>query len=292
VPNPPAAVEFGFAGDEKTGWTRVLRDRDVRFRVLRTLNELRDAEVLQSDAFQVSERDLLSNVTLLSVAETGGAVIAAYLAEEPARPVGVLIGWGGFRGRPRMVSDLLVVRPDVRNLGLGAELKRLQAAIALERGFEEISWTVDPLRAANARLNFAKLGAISRQYEIDRYGSDFAAGLYGGLPTDRLHLVWEIASPRIIARLRGEMSSEHGSNFASYRPYAPGIEDDVALVSIPEDIDALVISSASAALEWRLRVRSSLTQAFAEGFAITGFEPSARSGDPTYVLTRAIRPTR
>ena len=212
-------------------------------------------------------------MTLLSVAETGGAVIAAYLAEEPDRPVGVLIGWGGFSGRPRIVSDFLAVRPEARNLGLGVELKRLQAALAIERGFEEIVWTVDPLRAANARLNFSKLGAISRHYEIDRYGSEFAAGLYGALPTDRLHLTWEITSPRVIARLRGEIPAGEVARFANDRQYTPGIEGNVALVDIPRDIDALVAESASDAWDWRMRVRSSLTEAFAEGFTITGFEP-------------------
>ena len=163
---------------------------------LATLEELSHAELVQQDVFQVTERDLLSNVSLLSVAETGGAVIAAYLSEHPRHPVGLLIGWGGFVNRPRIVSDLLAVKSQARNLGLGGELKRLQAALALDRGFEEIVWTVDPLRAANAHLNFTKLGAISRQYEIDRYGSSFATGLYGGLPSDRLHVVWQITLRR------------------------------------------------------------------------------------------------
>ena len=96
MPNPPAPADLGFIGNETSGWTKVLRGCNARFRILRTLDELTDAEFLQTDVFQVSERDLLSNISLLSAAETGGAVLAAYLAEEPDRPVGVLIGWGGF----------------------------------------------------------------------------------------------------------------------------------------------------------------------------------------------------
>ena len=38
--------------------------------------------------------------------------------------------------------------------GLGYALKVLQAAVTLEGGFEEMRWTVDPLRAANARLEY------------------------------------------------------------------------------------------------------------------------------------------
>ena len=47
MPNPPAPADFGFVGDENSGWTRVLRGRNVRFRILRTLDELTDAEALQ-----------------------------------------------------------------------------------------------------------------------------------------------------------------------------------------------------------------------------------------------------
>ena len=122
--------------------------------------------------FGVSERDLIPANELIVVPETGGAVIAAFLPDDPDRAVGVLLGWGGFVGRPRVVSDFLAIRPEARSLGLATELKRLQAAIALSRGFAEIVWTVDPLRAANARLNFGKLGATANQYEIDRYGVD------------------------------------------------------------------------------------------------------------------------
>jgi predicted GNAT superfamily acetyltransferase len=286
VPNPPAPADFGFKGNDRSGWTRTLRDHTVHFRVLRTLDELLDAERLQFDVFQVTERDLLSNVSLLSVTETGGAVIAAYLAEAPERAVGVLIGWGGYRNRPRIVSDLMAVRVEARNLGLGAELKRLQAALALERGFEEIVWTVDPLRAANARLNFAKLGAVASEYEIDRYGSGFATGLYGGLPADRLHLVWEITSPRVVARLRGEVPIGAAAGLSTLQAFTPGMEGDVAFVTIPDDIEALVATSASDAREWRMHVRSSLTEAFAQGFTITGFESHSPSGHPAYVLTR------
>src|SRR5690606_33268531 len=116
-------------------------------------------EELQEHVYGISERDIVSATELIVVEETGGAVIGVFLDDDPARAAGVLIGWGGFVGRPRLVSDFMAVRPEARNLGLAYEMKRLQAAIAARRGFQEIVWTVDPLLAANARLNFGKLGA-------------------------------------------------------------------------------------------------------------------------------------
>jgi chorismate synthase len=282
LPDPAA---LGFSGDEAAGWVRSLRGREIHFRLLRTLTDLAHAERLQEEVFGVSERDLIPANELIVVPETGGAVIAAFLPDEPDRAAGILVGWGGFVGRPRVVSDFLAIGPEARGVGLATELKRLQAAIALSRGFAEIVWTVDPLRAANARLNFGKLGATAHRYEIDRYGSTFATGLYGGLPTDRLHVTWDIVSPRVIARLLGQEDARRPAT-PDPAPFAPGTSEAAALVSLPADVDALLASKPDDALAWRLRVRDTLVRAFAAGFAITGFRPARGDTDPAYLLER------
>ena len=282
LPDPAA---LGFSGNEETGWVRSTRGREIHFRLLHSLADLVHAERLQEEVFGVSERDLIPANELIVVPETGGAVIAAFPSDAPNRAAGVVLGWGGFVGRPRVVSDFLAIRPEARSLGLATELKRLQAAIALSRGFEEIVWTVDPLRAANARLNFGKLGATAHQYEIDRYGSTFAASLYGGLPSDRLHVTWDIVSPRVISCLLGQDDVQDPSP-ADASPFLPAINEDVALVTIPANIDALLAARPDEALAWRLRLRDSLCQAFAAGFAITGFRPALSGGDPAYLLER------
>jgi len=253
---------------------------------LRSLAELAHAERLQEEVFGVSERDLIPANELIVVTETGGAVIGAFLPEDSDRAVGTLVGWGGFVGRPRVVSDFLAILPRVRSLGLATELKRLQAAIALSRGFEEIVWTVDPLRAANARLNFGKLGATADRYEIDRYGATFATALYGGLPTDRLHITWAIRSPRVISRLLGQEDTEPPEEVLNPTPFVPGMSEDTALVAIPSDIDALLVARPDQALAWRLQIRETLCQAFAAGFTITGFRPAVGDADPSYLLER------
>ena len=284
-PTLPDPASLGFLGDEVSGWTRSIRDREVRFRVLRSLAELAQAERLQSEVFGVSERDLIPANELIVVAETGGAVIAAFAPKHDDLAAGVVVGWGGFVGRPRIVSDFLAVRPGARNLGLAAELKRLQAAIALGRGFKEIVWTVDPLRAANARLNFGKLGAIATRYEVDRYGSDFAPNLYGGMPTDRVHVTWAISSPEVIARLRGQVASPLSTK-STLEPFISGTEQRSAFVDIPADIDALLLDDPAQARDWQLRVRNDLVEAIGESLAITGFQPAEPGGQPALILER------
>jgi predicted GNAT superfamily acetyltransferase len=277
---------LGFTGEEAAGWQRVLNGRAIEFRLLRTLPDLRHAELLQETVYGMSERDLVSASELIVVEETGGAVIGAFAAEAPDLALGVLVGWGGFVERPRVVSDFMAVRPEARNMGLAFELKRLQAAIALSRGFAEIVWTVDPLRAANARLNFGKLGAVARHYEIDRYGADFAVNRFGGMPSDRLHLTWKITSPRVIARLLGTDPEPADAAGSEAPAFAPGLETDAALVAMPSDIDALLAADPAAALAWRLRLRGQLLEAFAAGFAIVGFRPAKHDGEPAYLLRR------
>ncbi len=289
MPTAPSALDLGFDGDESAGWVRTQQGRQIRFRLLRTLEDLLHAERLQEEVFGVSERDLIPANELIVVAETGGAVIAAFLAGQLDRPAGVLVGWGGYVRRPRIVSDFLAVRPEARNLGLAAELKRLQAAIAFERGFEEIVWTVDPLRAANARLNFGKLGAMSREYEIDRYGCEFAAGLYGGMPSDRLHVTWEIHSSRVIDRLLNQHETPSPSD-TPIPNFVSGMTLDVARIEIPTDIDALIAERPEEALAWRMRIRKDVMQAFGDGFAITGFQRGDRQSGPAYILERSRSP--
>ncbi|MFT4039721.1 MAG: GNAT family N-acetyltransferase [Thermomicrobiales bacterium] len=276
----PAALGFSHAGD--LAWRREQRGQLVTFRVLATLDDLMHAEALQEEVFGVTERDLIPANELIVVAETGGAVIGAFLDDTPDHAVGVLVGWGGFVRQPRIVSDFLAVRASARNLGLAEQLKRLQAAIALERGFSEIVWTVDPLRAANARLNFGKLGASANEYEIDRYGA-FAESLYGAMPTDRLHVAWDIGSPRVQAILRGDSIAVEPDRPA---PYAPHDLRPAASIALPPDIDALVASDPAAARDWRFTLRAALQQAFADGYTITGFLPATEADPPALLVTR------
>jgi predicted GNAT superfamily acetyltransferase len=143
---------------------------------------------------------------------------------------------------------------------------------------------VDPLRAANARLNFGKLGATANLYENDRYGATFAATLYGSMPTDRLHVTWDIASPLSQERLRGIARPDLPSGLPAYEPRYLGF---AATIEIPADIDTLLANDPATALDWRVRLRDTLPQAFADGYVITDFMPPAtEGGNPSLLLTR------
>ena len=109
-------------------------------------------------------------------------------------PTATLLGFvfgltGVERGKIVHWSDMLAVRPEARNLGLGRRLKEHQRQLVRELGASVIYWTYDPLIARNAHLNFNRLGVRLAEYVEDMYGITDSV-LHGGVPTDRLVVAW------------------------------------------------------------------------------------------------------
>lgn len=284
----PATLGFAAAGD---GWQKTLGDTPFTFRELQTADEMAPLLDLQRAVWRMDDVDVVPLHELMTVPDTGGIVLGAWRAGEPEL-AGFLFGWGGFvDGRPRLASDMMGVRPGARHAGLGFALKSLQAALALARGYRQIVWTVDPLRAANARLNFAKLGAICHIYHRSHYGSTFATDFYGDMPADNLAIDWPIASARVVARLTGRAAAPTFAACADLPLLAPGDRPtgERLLIELPADIDTLLKRDPAAALDWRLRVRAAVEAAFAQGYAITDavFARGTGADRAFFVLDRA-----
>jgi predicted GNAT superfamily acetyltransferase len=280
--DPIAPETLGFE-DCPGGWRKTVGGRPLRFARLRSRLDLTETERLQQTVFGVSDRDLISSSILVTAHETGGEVLGAFDGE---RLVGFVSGWGGYvDGRARIVSDLMAVEAGYRG-GVGVTLKGLQAVVALQAGFEEIVWTVDPLRAANARLNFERLGAFARKYLRNVYGDDYGEGLYGGLPSDRLFITWPLRSARVRSRLLGAYEPLVPVALAALPEYAPVTSESQVRVAIPGDIDGLLASDPAQAHEWRHRLRKILEAAFASRYAITGFAGRRGESRGYYLLER------
>jgi predicted GNAT superfamily acetyltransferase len=264
------------------GWRRTVGGRDLSFRRVRTREDFAACERLQREVFGVTETDLASFSLLVVIPKTGGEILGAFDGD---RMVGYIQGYGGFvNQQPRLISDLMAVEPAYRG-GLGYALKTLQATVALAAGFPEMTWTVDPLRAANARLNFERLGAICHEYVENLYGEEFAGGLYGGLPSDRLVITWNLNSQRVAERLlRPDAYTPLTPTDVDCLPdYALGISGPARL-AIPSDIDTLLANDPATTRDWRFRTRAALTDAFARGFTITGFAGQRDNDVGYYVL--------
>ena len=99
---------------DQIAWEQTLNDSRVIFRLLRTLEEFAPVEAIERDTLGFDDVDLLSASALMTVPETGGEVIAAFLpnAAGEEQMIAAGIGWGGFVDRrPRIISDFLGVDP-------------------------------------------------------------------------------------------------------------------------------------------------------------------------------------
>jgi predicted GNAT superfamily acetyltransferase len=170
----------------------------VTIRKCEALAEMQACFALQKEVWKFSDADLIPVRMFVVAGKIGGQVIGAFEAEEL---IGFALAIPGMRnGHCYLHSQMLAVRQQYRNGGLGRRMKLHQREDALARGFELMEWTFDPLEIKNAFLNIEKLGAIARRYNVDQYGIT-SSPLQGGLPTDRLVAEWWMKSKRVEAVL-------------------------------------------------------------------------------------------
>ncbi|MGO4515258.1 GNAT family N-acetyltransferase [Terriglobus sp. 2YAB30_2] len=229
--------------------------------VIRELSELSEFDLcvdLQLKVWNYSEQDLVPRRVFLVAYRIGGQVLGAYDGE---RMIGFAMGLPGFRnGHSYLHSHMLAVLPEYRNGGIGRRLKLAQRDGALAKGFDLMEWTYDPLEIKNAYLNITKLGAISRRYKADFYGSS-TSPLQGGLPTDRLYAEWWLKSDRVKTVLAGgkprmEIERTVEVPAAIYEWKANGADRD----------KAAAVQAAN---------REALQAAFAHGLSVIGYDRDA-----------------
>jgi predicted GNAT superfamily acetyltransferase len=207
-------------------------------------------------------------INVLSILEdTGGAVIVAYDPQAGFTSEGWLgfaIGMGTRSGV--LYSHMLGVRDEARGMNdLGWYLKVLQASLAVEAGHHAMTWTYDPLRGANARLNIEKLGARMVNFTIDKYGV-MRSSLYGDVPTDRFTAHWDLMSESVHKRLDNVRSGAYQPlrpSQISHLPMATAenvdrIFDDLpdqVCYQIPGDIDLLMRDAPEQAIHLRQEMR-------------------------------------
>ena len=219
-------------------------DVAVEFRDLHGMAEFTEAEALQRAVWGVGDVPDPADLMMVVQAE-GGLVGGAFVA---GRLMGYVFAFPTATPGVQH-SHRLAVRAEARGLGLGLRLKLYQRDWCLARGIRMARWTYDPLRAANAGLNIARLGASAGEYRVEYYGA--MAGINAGLPSDRLVAEWHFVAT----------------------PAAGGEALDIAL---PEDLDVLMARDPAEALRLRLALRAGLQAAFAEGRRVAGFDKTSR----------------
>ena len=134
---------------------------------------------------------------LRALAHEGGYVAGAYLDRQL---VGASVGFLDARGG--LHSHISGVLAAARGRNVGAALKLHQRTWALDRGLPRFTWTVDPLQRRHAWCNLTKLGGTAAEYLPDFYG-DMSDRLNAGDESDRLYVLWDLASSRAEAAADG-----------------------------------------------------------------------------------------
>lgn len=229
--------------------------------------ELEACVRLQKEVWNFTDAELVPLPLFVVAQRIGGQVLGAFDGNDL---IGFALAIPGARaGRPFLHSHMLAVRVAYRNTGIGRRLKLFQREDALARGFELIEWTFDPLEIKNAYLNLERLGAITRRYNINQYGT-MSSPLHGGLPTDRLVAEWWLRSRRVTTLL------DTGTR--------PDFKVEQT-ISVPAEIYQWKTSppDRGKALDVQTRNRGLLMDAFSRGLAVLGFSRDDR-GNGSYLL--------
>jgi len=232
-----------------------------------SLEEMQACFALHREVWSYSEADLIPVRLFVVASKIGGQVMGAFDGKEL---VGFALALPAMRnGHSYLHSQMLAVRRQYRNAGLGRRLKLFQRDDALARGIELMEWTFDPLEIKNAYLNIEKLGAIVRRYSVNQYGIS-SSPLQGGLPTDRLTAEWWVNSRRVHSVLTGGRR--------------PTFESKMQ-IDVPAEIYAWKGEAAtrSRALAVQERNHGKFIQAFADGLSVLGYERDA-NGDGRFLL--------
>src|SRR5215472_9753647 len=171
----------------------------IEIRPLVTPRELHACVELQHATWGREFTDVVP-ASILKVAQRVGGVVAG--AFGPSNDLlGFVFGLTGVeRGRIVHWSDMLAVRPEARNLGVGRRLKEFQRRSVQALGGEVIYWTYDPLVARNAHLNFNVFGVRIAEYVEDMYG-ETDSPLHAGIGTDRFIVAWPVPDAALGERL-------------------------------------------------------------------------------------------
>ncbi len=249
-------------------------------RSLERIEELHGCEAIEKVVWQVDDREIVPASMLRALQHAGGLVAGAFDGE---RMVGYVLG---FPSRPEgerapgLHSHLLAVLPEFRKSGLGRALKRYQRDWCLERGLDWVSWTYDPLLAANARLNLEQLGAVGVAYHADFYGK-LGGVVYGSLATDRLLVRWDLTDAEVRALADGPLrpppagppppmaldQDEHGAP----TPPRTDLDAEVVRIRVPKAFPPLLYEAPEQAAAWRTAVRATMGRYVAEGYRAVRF---------------------
>ncbi|MEM0160917.1 MAG: GNAT family N-acetyltransferase [Thermoplasmata archaeon] len=215
---------------------------------------------------------------ITGIKSNGGLVL---IAKDEDKVVGISFGFIGYKNsKMYFYSHMTGVAQDYRKKDIGKNLKLKQREWAKKQNIDLISWTFDPLQGLNSNFNLRKLGAISRVYLENHYGT-MTDSLNRGLRSDRLVAEWYINSEYVAEKLKGTKKSYVNLNKSIITKEAGDIriienidlnlEDDTILIEIPKNIVSIKEYKPEEAVRWRTLSAKVYEHYFSKGYALLDF---------------------
>jgi predicted GNAT superfamily acetyltransferase len=282
----------------ETGQAKKPTEGGVTIRPLESHDDFRQCVALQHEIWGDDFGESAPPSILMVTQKVGGLAAGAF--DSGGRLLGFVFGISGVReGRLVHWSDMLGVREDARDLGLGQRLKNYQRDQLLETGIDVAYWTYDPLEARNAHVNINRLGALPIEYVPDMYGEVVRSSLLSGLSTDRFVVEWELDHPHVAAAIEG--AEPELSRAATAAPIvntawegAAPVPREIELVDapavrveIPREIHDVKRTSMELARAWRSATRRAFLHYMPNGYTVTGFWLEPESGRCFYSLGKS-----
>jgi predicted GNAT superfamily acetyltransferase len=272
----------------------------VEIRPLRTAADFRACIRLQLETWGESYSELVP-ASILKVSQRIGGIAAGAFDIE-GNMLGFVFGISGVEPagdgslRPVHWSDMLAVRSDARDAGIGQRLKEYQWETLRTMGVERMYWTFDPLVARNAHLNVTKLRVRIAEYVVNMYDAATEEDQLFG--TDRFVVSWQVAEDRasgsavsagrLDATVLGDMPIANRAADARAGAHGKDAVERARLVriEIPLDIAAIRETTPEVAARWRFSTRDAFTRLLGRKYAVIGFVRDESVGSGYYVLSR------
>ncbi|MBP1970775.1 putative GNAT superfamily acetyltransferase [Virgibacillus natechei] len=236
-------------------------------RTLTTMEELHHMKEVETAVWQMSPLPVHQTFTAIN---NGGIILGAF---DGKTMIGFLYSFAGFDGHvPYLCSHMLGILPAYRTAGLGVKMKLKQAELARNMGYQMITWTFDPLESRNAYLNLHKLGATGSIYKENYYGS-MTDELNQGLPTDRIHIKWDINKNHTASNIPFTKekllldTSPKGSPLITDIFYSnPFKTAEDLYMAIPSNFQEIKQADFQLAKKWRMETRKVFQALFENGY--------------------------
>jgi len=256
-----------------------------RFRRLEKPEEFRQVDEIQRAVWGPESTLAVSPPLLRALEDNGGLVLGAFADIYLAGVTVSLIGWDG--GTLYHYAHLTAVRPEYQNHRLGFRLKAFQREEVLRLGLSEVRSAFDPLQSKNAWLFVRRLGGQPDRYLTHYYGQ-LNDTVNRGLETDRVRLVWSVASPHVEARVGGKLPTaeedrrrwDSSSAIVETESGESGLRLPTAVaepsgasahLEIPFDLGAVREHEPGALRRWRHAVRDGFRAATEVGYVVDDF---------------------